>query len=183
MVIAAVVLAQMTLGSNSVLTYHYDKFKDVSVVSIGDIALGQCDIQMVVAGHGTGPGFDVPTRAEIGFISTSPEWRYLRSHAVTFLADGARFPLSHVTQDGSIGEGFVVESVGTGDAPLDALDAIGAGHDVQVQVGGTECVLGGEARLAVKQVADEMHAAHVRSLKATISTPTPTPAPKSKRAK
>jgi len=95
---------------------EYDKFKDLTVVSIPPLSSGlrYYYIRPQLKAFAAYPGQKLlasPKSARIGFFAHSDGWQYLRCHEVDILADGKRIVIKETTHDGTVGKGYVLEHI------------------------------------------------------------------------
>ena len=85
----------------------------------------------------------IPTRVgcSIGFYLESPSWAYLHCHSVDCLADGSPVQLPPSEHRGTVGRGFVLESISIM-VPFSIVEQLSKSEKVEFKLCTTEFTLG-----------------------------------------
>ncbi len=116
-------------GRSSQIVSQYDRFRDVTIVSLKEIPLPDgIALTPFYTMPGTSPSR--PIAMNLFFSSTSTEWRFLDCHNVEFLVDGRRLPIESPKHDGKVGKGSVAETVSFS-MPVATFTALASGTIVE----------------------------------------------------
>ncbi|HZQ11022.1 MAG TPA: hypothetical protein VFD70_30910 [Anaerolineae bacterium] len=135
---------------------EYDRFKRITKVSLeprfSDTKKRPGALAVLYSYPETTP--TIPSEVDVAFLSVHDDWEYLECHDLTFLIDNQ--PLKVKTDhDGSVGSGYVVETVAGYINTDDFLTLVNA-QKVEGQLCRDEFVLTNDQMNALKDVASRM---------------------------
>ena len=112
---ALVGLVALAVPAFAQVTVEHDEFKGVTVVTISPIAeirqTPNAPALEALAGKEFVSQLPEKGAINIGFMSESEDWQYLKCYELLALADGAPVELGESTHAGDVGDGYVIEHV------------------------------------------------------------------------
>jgi hypothetical protein len=144
------------------ISVEYDRFKDHTVVHLkgikipGTMRMDDLDVSSfyIMDGKSVKP----PSIAVLIIRSSNKDWEYLRCHDLSILADDERVNIGEADHSGSVGSGYVLESVSTM-MPVTSLLQIARAAKVEAQLCTTRFKLGYAELLAFRDFANRMRPA------------------------
>ncbi|HEV3469089.1 MAG TPA: hypothetical protein VG148_07190 [Pyrinomonadaceae bacterium] len=139
---------------------EYDRFKDVTVVSISPVFVINPNPTGLQFGLMSGYKGKIPVtpKSVVGvFMSASPSEyeKYKISRGVIFLSDGERINLGTATHALDYRSGFFIEAMLI-DIPFETLQKINRAKTVEVQIGSTEFVVPSVLQDAMREFAGKL---------------------------
>ncbi len=115
--LASLLPARLSEPYEGEIEVKYDRFNNLTGGSLGGIKVrnsaGGDEIDITVLFAVPGEHREFPESVFLRVWSSSRDWRYLRCHSLTFLADGQRVATKPATHDGSVETYGVLEKIGT----------------------------------------------------------------------
>jgi hypothetical protein len=143
---------------------HYDKFQDKTTVSFKPLPLtggarlafkGEM-LSLMGAFQFKGKSLAQPvSAAELGFLSTSQDWLFLRDQHLIALVDGERVNLGVAMRDSDISL-WQVKEVLVFDVSYETLSKIANGSSVEMQLGSREFKLKDNHLYTLRELASRM---------------------------
>lgn len=118
---------------------QYDRFNDRTVVETRKLRIGD-DLFLAFVCISPGKNLKRPDYVHFAIFSTSNDWNYLKSHDLVFLFDDERYKVPNIKHDGSVGSGYVLETI-SGSIPFDTLGRIASSNCAEGRLFLTEFVL------------------------------------------
>jgi hypothetical protein len=145
------------ITANYYLDEKYDKYKDITVVSLM-VSLNRIDPDLSIGAYFIYDGKEVktPSALTLSFVSKSEDWKYLRSSTLYFLVDGKRLNIGEMEREGSVGNGYVLEFLSVS-IPTETFLKIISGSEIEGQLFTTEFKLSEEQLEAFKDFASRMN--------------------------
>jgi hypothetical protein len=139
---------------------EYDKFKDVTIVSLPPFFVIKPRPKGLQFGMMSGYKGNAPvTPKSILWIFFSPSptesQTYAISHGVIVLADGERFNLGDTTHKLTYNEGFFIEAMLL-DVPFKTLVKISKAKSVEIQIGSTDFAASPQLLMAMREFASRL---------------------------
>lgn len=125
---------------NGNITSQFDKFEKYTAISLEKMPIsgGNSERLELSAFFIKSETSNTPPNSVIlRFLSMSDDWRYLKYHDVSILADNRPLSFSPSEHDGSVGSGYVLEFIDVALPYQTFVQMVNAGK-VEMRVGGTE---------------------------------------------
>lgn len=147
--LASLLPARLSEPHDGTIEVKYDRFNNVTGGSLGGLKVrnsaGGDEFDITVLFAVPGEHREFPDAVHLRLWSSSRDWRYLRCHSLSFLADGQRVQTSPADHDGSVQTYGVLEKIGVEMPTAEFFKMAGA-----AKVEGKLCNV--EFSLSIKQV-------------------------------
>lgn len=138
------------------LEVKFDRFRGFTTISAprGDLGFGgfQLTASLIYAGDTLK---SLPRYVSVMLSWSGSTWQYLYSHGVAVLVDGEAMSPEHVSHDGRVGSGYVIEFIEFDLTPTQ-MARIGRAKKIEMQVGSTEGEVSEESLQTLRLVASRL---------------------------